>query len=93
MGYNLIVAPTIVSANTPFEVSWVAPPGRPERDWVGLYRVGDPPGAYITWIYTRGTTVGAGIFTAPLTPGQYEFRYMLDDGFVEAGKSNPVLVI
>jgi hypothetical protein len=33
------------------------------------------------WAYTNGKTAGGHRFTAPQTPGQYEFRYLLNDGY------------
>jgi hypothetical protein len=32
------------------------------------------------------------LVTAPATAGSYEFRYLLNNGFTDAAKSNPVTV-
>lgn len=44
------------------------------------------------WQYTDGASSGTLTLDAPTTPGQYEFRYFPDDGFVVAVGSAPVTV-
>ena len=44
------------------------------------------------WEYTDGATSGTLTLSAPTAPGQYEFRYLLDDGFVDTVRSSPVTV-
>jgi subtilisin len=63
------------------------------RDWLALARVGSAPTSYIKYMY-----VGAGVFdrtwtvNMPTTPGQYEFRLFLNNGFTVAAVSAPVTV-
>ena len=63
-------------------------------DWVGLFRIGDPITSFedYWWTYTDGVTSGTVTLTAPLKPGKYEFRFLLDDGYVDAARSGPVSV-
>src|SRR5678816_3429268 len=42
--------------------------------------------------YTNGTTSGTVRFTAPVQPGQYQFRYLLDDGYVDVVRTASVTV-
>jgi Ca-activated chloride channel family protein len=80
-GYQLI-APSTVTAGEPVTLQWIAPASRAGHtgDWIGFYRVGDPDWANDPdrWTYTEGITTGYLWINAPTTPGQYEFRYLLD---------------
>jgi hypothetical protein len=62
-------------------------------DWIGLFSVGDPPCDHGWWEYTRGATSGTLTLSAPTQPGQYEFRYLLNDGCEVTVRSSPVTVI
>ena len=79
-----------VDAGGQMSVSWRAPAAR-ARDWVAVFRVG---GTYDDdwWDHTNGATSGTLTVTAPTRPGQYEFRYLLDDGFIDVARSSPVTV-
>jgi len=96
-GYTYAVATvtaslSVVAARGPLSVSWTAPDGRLEADWVGLFKVGDSNEAYGWWDYTYGAAAGTLTLAAPAQPGQYEFRYLVNDGFVDAGRSSVVTV-
>jgi hypothetical protein len=54
--------------------------------------VGDPFHVYVSWFWTGGATSGSRQVTAPLSPGLYEFRYLLLDGYNQAAISNPLIV-
>ncbi len=71
-------------------VSWTAPGAQP-GDWLALCKVG---GGYEDdwWGPTNGATSGTRTLTAPTRPGQYQFRYLLDDDFLDAARSSPVTV-
>ena len=71
-------------------VSWTAPEAG-ARDWLALFRVG---GGYEDdwWDYTNGATSGTRTLTAPTRPGQFEFRYLLNDSFLDVAHSSPVTV-
>ena len=91
--YALTPSTTTVLAGGQLSVNWTAPSGG-YLDWVGFFKVGDPNEAYQDgwWQYTYGETSGTMAITAPLLPGQYEFRYLLDDGYVDIVRSSPVTV-
>jgi hypothetical protein len=88
----LTATPSTVAQGGPLMVSWTAPPGSSSLDWIGLYKVGDPNTAFGTWFYTGGTTSGSRTITAPQVPGQYEFRYLVNNSFNSVGFSNKVTV-
>jgi hypothetical protein len=90
--YSLTVDPVNVGVNGALSVSWTAPAGRPSGDWIGLYRIGDPSTSYLAWFYTSGTTSGNAPVAAPSQPGQYEFRYFLNDSYTEGARSAPITV-
>jgi hypothetical protein len=79
-----------VDAGGQLSVSWTAPGAHP-HDWLALFPVG---GSYDDdwWDHTNGATSGTLTLTAPTRPGQYEFRYLLDGGFLDAARSTPVTV-
>jgi len=91
--YTLTSSANTVVAGAQLSVSWTAPRGG-EFDWLGLFKVGDPSTNYESgwWQYTDGAVSGTVTLNAPTTPGQYEFRYLLDDGYVDAVRSTPVTV-
>ncbi|MDQ3621372.1 MAG: DUF1800 family protein [Verrucomicrobiota bacterium] len=91
-GYTLSASPATVAPGGALTVSWAAPAGRPSTDWVGLYQVGAPNDAYLWWTYTDGTTSGSAATSAPGSNGQYEFRYLLDNGYEQSASSNAVTV-
>ena len=72
--------------------SWTAPGGRPATDWIGLYALGAANNTFISWGYTNGATSGTLPFTAPSQAGQYELRYLLNDGYTSATASGTVIV-
>ena len=89
---SLSVSSTVVTAGSAMTVSWVAPGARSAWDWVGLFKIGDPNGIYGWYEYTKGAASGTFELTAPAQPGRYEFRYLLDDGYVDVARSREVTV-
>ncbi len=79
-----------VDAGARISVSWTAPGAR-AGDWLAVFRVG---GSYDDdwWGDTNGATSGTRTLTAPTRPGQYEFRYLFDGGFLVLARSSPVTV-
>jgi len=75
-------------------VSWVAP-GRSNPgingDWIGLFRVGDPNTVDIGHQATTGAS-GTLTFIMPTQAGDYEFRYLVDDGFIDVARSKVITV-
>jgi len=91
--YTVSADPDSVAAGESLTVSWTAPAGQTApRDWVGLYAAGTANTEYLWWQYTGGATGGSLGLAAPTTPGTYEFRYLLNDGFTSVAVSNAVTV-
>ena len=86
------MTPSVVNPGGELTLTWTAPSGQSEWDWVGLYRIGDPNTNMIWYEYT-GTSSGSRKFAAPTQPGQYEFRYLVDDDYNEAARSGPITVV
>jgi len=94
--YAVFILTASTDAVTPggqLSVSWIAPSAT-HGDWIGLFKVGDPNTSYggRWWKYTDGATSGTLALSAPMEPGQYEFRYLLDDDFIDVVRSSPVRV-
>ena len=90
--YGLVAAPSNVAAGATLNISWTAPSGRPASDWIGLYQLGAGNTGPIWWHYTGGATSGSFPLSAPNQSGQYEFRYLLHDGYTSVTTSNTVTV-
>jgi Ca-activated chloride channel family protein len=90
--YSVAADRSSVAPGGSLTVSWTAPAGRPYNDWVGIFRVGDPSTSYGWWKYTNGATSGSFTMTAPVAPGQYEFRYLLQNGFTDSARSSSITV-
>jgi hypothetical protein len=85
---SLTVSPTAVRPGEQLSVSWVAL-GRPSTlDWIGLFGVGVPNTSFEDglWQYTSSVS-GTMTFTAPERAGDYEFRYLLDDGYLDVART------
>lgn len=80
----------VVDAGGEMSVSWSAPTAR-TGDWIALIKVG---GIYDDDWYglTNGETSGTRTVTAPMRPGLYEFRYLVDEGLLDVARSSPVTV-
>jgi subtilisin family serine protease len=91
-GYTLTATPSSVSLGGTLTVSWTAPSGRPANDWVALYQVGAPNTTYLWYQYTNGAVSGSFSVTAPSQAGQYEFRYLLQNGYTDVARSSAVSV-
>ncbi len=62
-------------------------------DWLALAAVGAPATSYLQWTYVgAGVTTRTWTVTMPATPGQYEFRLFLNNGFTLAATSPAVSV-
>jgi hypothetical protein len=88
--FTLTVNPYVVTAGSEVSVSWVAPGGG--SDWVALFNVGEPNENCRWWQYTEGAVSGTLTLDAPTEAGQYEFRYLVDDDFIDVGRSSPLTV-
>src|SRR5437660_1223654 len=78
----------------PARRSRTAPAASSANDWIALYKVGDPNTAYMTNLsrFTGGATSGTFTFTTPAIAGQYEFRYLLNNGFTDVARSAAITV-
>jgi hypothetical protein len=85
---SLTVSPNPVRAGEPVSVSWAAPGRHSGFDWIGLFGAGDPNETYKEglWQYTDSAS-GTMTFTAPGSPGDYEFRYLVDDGYYDVARA------
>ena len=88
--FTLTPSTNEIDAGGQMSVSWTAPGGR-AGDWIAVFRVGK---SYDDDWYglTHGATSGSHTLMAPTLPGQYEFRYLVDDGFLDVARSSPVTV-
>ena len=91
--YTISSSTSTVVVGRQLSVSWNVPSGG-DFDWIGFFKVTDSSEAYESrwWQYTGGAKSGTLILDAPTTPGLYEFRYLLNDGFVDAARSATVTV-
>jgi hypothetical protein len=80
----------VIDAGGEMSVSWTAPGAR-KGDWIAVFRLG---ASYEDEWYgvTNGATSGTHRLTAPMHPGLYEFRYLVDDSFLDVARSSPVTV-
>jgi hypothetical protein len=89
--YTLTASTDTVVAGGQLSVTWSANPAG-AWDWIGIFKIGDPNTSFdYWWNYTTGPS-GTFSLMAPSVPGQYEFRYLLDDGYDDAVRSTPVTV-
>jgi hypothetical protein len=93
-GVSLTTDVNRVTSEGPLSVSWVAPGGRPRGDWIALLKVGASSTSYVNgwWDYTNGAASGTFALSAPTQPGEYEFRYLVDDGFTDVARTSAVTV-
>ena len=87
--FTLTSSTDAVDAGGQMSVSWTAPEAR-GGDWIAVCRVG---GSYEDdWYGLPTSASGTFSVTAPTRQGQYEFRYLLNDGFVAVARSSPFTV-
>jgi subtilisin family serine protease len=90
----LAVSATTVQPGGSVTVTLTNGPGG-AKDWLAFVAVGtvDGPGQYPQWVYVgAGTTTRTWTVTVPSTPGQYEFRFFLNDSYTRAATSPTVTV-
>lgn len=91
--------PAVVAAGSTATVVVTGGPAN-RGDWVALYASGAAEGAFLDSRYLNNTTVapatgsasGTLTFIAPVTPGEYEFRFFVNDGYARLATSGPVSV-
>ncbi|UXI66850.1 phosphodiester glycosidase family protein [Tahibacter amnicola] len=86
------VRATLAHGNT--TADWRTDCPATSRDWIGLYRVGEVPGATpsLWWRYTQGSPAAAWSLPTPRQPGDYVFYYFRNDGYARSARSNTVSV-
>ena len=63
------------------------------QDWLALATTSAPSSLTIQWIYVGpGVTTRTWTVTMPTSPGTYEFRYFLNNGYTRGATSPPVTV-
>jgi hypothetical protein len=85
-GYALTASsPSTVAPGGTITVNWTAPEGHPGSDWIALYREEDPNQTFQSYQYVPEGTSGSLTFTVltTATAGQYEFRYLPHDGYID----------
>ena len=87
----LTVAQTSVAPGAQVAVSWVATTTW-GLDWIGIFKASTPNESWIQYVWTGGARSGTANFTAPAEPGQYEFRYLPNDTYIDIARSAPVTV-
>lgn len=88
--FGVTLAPVSAPTYGTLTITWTAPEGRAATDWVGLFALDAP--FEIWWAYTGGAPAGTVTLTAPATPGSYEARYLLEDGYSSVATSAPITV-
>ena len=91
------LAPSVTEVNrgARIDVTWTSSVARGANyDWIGFFAVGAANIEYdrFWWAYTEPGTSGTLMLNAPMNPGQYEFRYLLDDGYLDVARSGPIVV-
>jgi hypothetical protein len=90
--YTVTAGPSTVGPGGQLSVSWTTSNGG-HNDWIVLLKKGDPNAGYRWWTgWTEGAPSGIFTLNAPALAGQYEFRYLLDDGYDDAAVSSLVTV-
>jgi len=90
-GYALVPSPSSITAGQSVTVTITAP-GCPScrNDWIGLYNVGDDDRGFLQFVRVSGT--GTTLNVPLQTPGLYEFRYFLTNGYTRTAVSSVVTV-
>jgi len=89
---SLTVSATAVPPSTPVTVTLANGFGG-SGDWIGLAPSGSPNSTYLTFTYVgAGVTDRTWTVTMPSTPGSYEFRLFLNNGFTRAATS-PIVTV
>ena len=86
------VTPSSIVVTEPITLSFTAPSGSSASDWIGLYTVGDPNTSYQAVFFTNGATSGSWDIYGPSSPGNYEFRYLVNNSFTSVATSNTLTV-
>ena len=90
---QLAVSATTVAPGAAVTVTLTNSPGG-SADWLAFAQVSAPNTSYIRFTYVgAGMTTKTWTVTAPTTPGSYEFRLFLNNGYTRAATSPTVVVV
>jgi hypothetical protein len=92
--HQLTVSSTTAAPGQSVTLSWTAPSTAGTRDWIGWYKVGSSNREYLWYEWTKGAVSGSFSFKIPAgtASGQYEFRYLPNNGFTSVASSGSVTV-
>ena len=89
----LSVSATTATPGTPVTVTLTNGTGG-QFDWLGFAATTAANTSYITFVYVgNGSTTRTWTVNMPSTPGTYEFRLFLNNGYTRAATSPPITVI
>jgi hypothetical protein len=89
---TLTVSATTVARGTPITVTLTDGLGG-LYDWLSFAPVTAANSSFVTFVYIGGgTTTRTWTITAPSTPGTYEFRLFLNNGYTRTATSPPIVV-
>jgi subtilisin len=98
VSFDIIAAPTLsvntttAAAGTPVTVTLTNGAGG-STDWLAFALSSASNFSYVTYVYVgAGVTSRTWTVTMPSTPGTYEFRLFLNNGYTRAATSPPVMV-
>jgi len=90
---TLTATPNVVDVGNNITVNWKRSEKSLAYDWISLCLTNQPNKAYITYQWSgKELTEGSLVFVAPKVYGEYEFRYLTDNGYMAIGVSNKFLV-
>jgi hypothetical protein len=89
---TLTASAAVVDPGSALSVTWNTASAGP-LDWIGLFKVGSGNSEFQSfgWQYA-GATSGTFTLKAPEQTGQYEFRFLPDDDYVDVARSQTVTV-
>jgi hypothetical protein len=88
----LSASASTVAAGSPVTVTLTNSPGG-SGDWLSFAQSTAPNTSYTQFVYVgTGVTTRTWTVTAPSTPGTYEFRLFLNNGYVRAATSAPITI-
>jgi hypothetical protein len=95
-GYSVAPCPcTPNKIGQVMEADWSARSGHSQFDWVGVFTPGSSQYSFHAWAYVYSTATSGRVrldLPVSMTPGQYELRYYLNDGFQLAAVSAPFTI-
>lgn len=89
---SLTASPVTIGQGFAVTVTWTGVVNPRTKDWVGLYRVGAADTSFTSWAWATGQATGSVSLPIIAPPGQYEFRYYINDTYVRLLTSNPITV-